>query len=102
MLDQFNDQLNKNIESKNLENLKQHKPFIINLDDLEFFWQMSNSEKVAEQFIDFVESWSTSKDKGPYHFNFSHFVSKNHKKDEVKNNSGDFFNWKKFSESLTS
>ncbi len=102
MLDQFNDQLNKNIESKNLENLKQHKPFIINLDDLEFFWQMSNSEKVAEQFIDFAESWSTSKDKGPYHFNFSHFVSKNHKKDEVKNNSGDFFNWKKFSESLTS
>jgi len=100
MLDRFNSQLRENIVSKNLDNLKQNKPLIINLDDLEIFWRISNSKKAADQFIAFVENWRKLQDKGPYHFNFSYFVSEAHKQDEVENNSKEFFNWKQFTEKL--
>lgn len=100
MLDCFNSQLSENVVSKNLDNIKQNRPLIINLDDIEIFWRISNSEKVADQFIDFVEKWRQLQDKGLYHFNFSYFVSETHKQEDVKNNSKDFFSWKSFIEKL--
>jgi len=100
MLDRFNSQLTENVASKSLDNIKHNKPLIINLDDLEIFWRISNDKKATEQFIGFVENWQKIQDKGPYHFNFSYFVSETHKKDDVKNNSKDFFNWKNFTEKL--
>ncbi len=100
MLNRFKSQLSENIDNKNLINLKSHTPFIINLDDLEIFWRMSNSEKAADQFSAFVENWTKLQDKGPYHFNFSYFMSESYKKDEVKNNSNKFFSWKNFIEKL--
>jgi len=101
MLDRFNSQLTENITSKSLDNIEQNKPLIINLDDLEFFWHTSNSEKAREQFIDFVEQWRKLQTKGSYHFNFSYFVSDTHKQKDVKNNSIDFFNWKNFIKQLS-
>mgnify|MGYP001583553027 CR=1 FL=1 len=101
MLDRFNSQLSENVVSKNLDNIKQNRPLIINLDDIEIFWRVSNSEKAADQFIDLVEKWRKLQDKGPYHFNFSYFVSETHKQEDVKNNSKDFFSWKNFIEKLS-
>lgn len=100
ILDRFNNQLSENIDSKSLNNVKQNKPLVINLDDLEIFWRISDSEKAVDQFIEFVENWSKLQDKGPYHFNFSYFVSETHKKDAVKNSSKEFFNWKQFAKKI--
>lgn len=100
LLDRFDGYLKKNIDSKKLDNIKQNKPLIINLDDLEIFWKISNSEKASEQFIGFVEDWRKLQDKGPYHFSFSYFFSESFKQGEVKNNSSDFFDWNKFTENL--
>jgi len=100
LLDRFNGQLNKNIVSKNLHNLKLNKPLILNLDDLEVFWTLSNSKKATEQFIDFVETWNILAEKGPYHFSFSNFISNKYRKDEIDNKSNNLFNWKNFVEKL--
>lgn len=101
MLDRFNSQLSENVVSKNLGSIRQNRPLIINLDDIEIFWRISNSEKAVDQFINFVEKWRKCQDKELYHFNFSYFVSEIHKKDEVKNNSNNFFSWKNFTEKLS-
>lgn len=101
MLDRFNSQLSENVLSKNLDNIKQNRPLIINLDDMEIILRISNSEKAADQFIDFVEKWRKIQDKGPYHFNFSYFVSKTHEQKDVNNNSKDFYSWKNFVEKLS-
>ncbi len=96
LLDRFNNFLSDNIASKKLNNLKRNKPLIINLDDLENFWKISDLAKSSEQFIEFINNWKGLKDKGPYHFNFSYFMAETYNKQEIQNDFNDFFNWQEF------
>lgn len=96
MLDELDGQISKKINNKNLTQLIEHKPLILNMDDLEFFWRVSNSAYAAEQFSVFVNNWQQLKDKGPYSYNFLYFMSENHQEEEINNNSSGFFNWNEF------
>ena len=99
LLTQLYPELHTEVErekTKELKNIDDNKTLIINLDDLEEFWRISNKQNVAGQFIEFVENWGKCTNKGRYHFSFSYFIAGTYRHDEVNNNYIDFFNWKGF------
>ncbi len=101
MLDRFDGLISKGIKENSLENLKTHKPTILNLDDFEFFWQIAKKEDVIDQFATCVEGWEENKpSKGKYHYNFLFFNSESHSKTTVNLDFCKFFNFKTFMENL--
>lgn len=101
ILEQFDSQISEKINEKNLDNLKVNKPLIICLDDLEIYWSQSKSENSTPKFIDLVERWTSLEVKGPYHFNFSYFMSEMCHENKANKNFKEFFNWKEFVANLT-
>lgn len=73
LFNRFDNFMFRHIESKKLNNLKDAKPLIINLDDLEYYWAFCDPNN-GNNFIDYVDSWNNTP-KGQYHYNFCYFVS---------------------------
>ncbi len=74
------------IEKNNLDNLKINKPLIINLDDLENFWQYNKNQETSDsEFLEIVLNWNNERNKGKFHFNFSYFIS------DLKENKGEMY-----------
>ncbi|MFQ5713926.1 MAG: hypothetical protein ACE5GU_07835 [Candidatus Scalinduaceae bacterium] len=76
--------IDQKISNKNLDNLKEYKPLIINLDDLERFWAVSDSNKAEQEFIQYIEAWE-KEEKNIFHYNFSLYM--NNKSGNVVKNS---------------
>jgi len=97
LINKFNNVLEFNINnSSKLANIKNHKPLLICLDDLETFWAFSNPSDATKKFIKFIEDWGEN-EKGGHHYNFSYYMSKIDNRvvnDEYKT----FFNLNKFLE----
>ena len=85
LLNKFDNYLEDEINKNGLKNLRNRKPLIINLDDLEIFWAISTENAADTDFIDCIESWEKAKaEKGPFHYNFSYFIA-NKKNGVVRN-----------------
>ncbi|MDP2279901.1 MAG: hypothetical protein Q8K51_16985, partial [Nitrospirota bacterium] len=75
LLNKFDNYLENEINKNGLQNLRNRKSLIINLDDLEIFWAMSTENAAEADFIGCIESWEKAKaEKGPFHYNFSYFI----------------------------
>ena len=83
-LDESSGFIEQKISNKNLDNLKEYKPLIINLDDLERFWAVSDSNKAEQEFIQYIEAWE-KEEKNIFHYNFSLYM--NNKSGNVVKNS---------------
>lgn len=100
VLEKFDRCISENIASKNLTNLKDNLPIILNLDDLEVFWNLSNKKKAKNQFVDLLNQWRSLQTKGHNHFSFSSFLSESFNKEDVKNDFNKFFSWGRFIDQL--
>ncbi len=99
LLERFDGCISKGIEENGLNNLKGNTPLILNLDDIELFWRISNSKKAVEQFTGLINQWNQlGKGKGQYHFSFSYFISKSDEK--IDNDFKNFFNWADFMDQI--
>ena len=76
LLNRFNNILYEKINEHNLENLKEAKPVILNLDDLETFWAISSHGKENEEFYKLLSKWE-HEEKGKYLYNFAAYASEN-------------------------
>ena len=66
LINEFDEFIDKEISKKNLNNLIKYKPLIINLDDLEMFWSISDSNNAEKELICYIESWEKEK-KNSFH-----------------------------------
>jgi len=73
LLNKNDNYLNKKINDLALENLKDHKPIILSLNDLETFWAGTNEGEETKEFISELKSWE-SLYKGPYFFKFANYT----------------------------
>ncbi len=94
LFNRFDSFMFRHIESKNLNNLKDAKPLIINLDDLEYYWAFGDPNNV-KNFIDYVDSWNNTS-KGQYHYNFCYFISSQNNGVAKNSEYRDFFNFPRF------
>lgn len=99
LLNQFDNILDQEIQKYKLTNIKQYKPLIICLDDLEIFWALCTEEKAVQEFEECLQGWERS-DKGKVLYNFSNYISS--KNDAVIKNGKylDFFDYSKFLKEL--
>jgi len=74
LLNRIDHILDKKIKENSLSNLRNNKPLILSLDDLETFWAISTKGKEGEEFIDRLKIWEETQ-KGNYSFNFASFIS---------------------------
>lgn len=73
-LDEFDNMLTKGINDDRLENLKEFKPLIINLDDLETFWAHVKTPSSCYEFIKSIQKWEKT-NKWLYFGSFTYFLS---------------------------
>lgn len=83
-----------------MENLKIHKPLILKLDDIEWFWKNTDTGNMIDQFIQsIINREKESTYKGEYHFNFLlSFDDLNKFNESNKSNSSfmEFFDFQRF------
>lgn len=65
------------IDKSNLSYLKQYKPIILSLDDIEMFWAVTDQKNILYEFISSLIEWRNCMNKGSYLYNFSNFITDN-------------------------
>lgn len=75
LLDAIGGWLTRGLSEHSLDNLRLHKPIIIDLDDLETFWSFAREGSCVEDFLHASISWNNldGRDKGPFHFAFLNY-----------------------------
>lgn len=96
LLNEFDNIISINIQKNGLKNIQKHRPLIINLDDLETCWGYFKQQDSIKNFIEAVDSWNAIVEKGPYHYNFSGFISFYNEGKIENENYREFFNFNRF------
>ena len=73
LLNRFNNFIDEELEDNDLESFHEHKPLLMNLDQLESFWEMSPKEDALHKFVELHDEWD-SIDKGQSQYNFDFFL----------------------------
>ncbi len=76
LLNEFDALVSKEINDAELHALKEFKPVIICLDDLETFWALHSKEDAPEAFKGLLARWESVR-KGPHYFNLGQFMIRN-------------------------
>ncbi|EKD63827.1 MAG: hypothetical protein ACD_51C00187G0002 [uncultured bacterium] len=95
LLNQFNNILDTNTEKCALNNIQQHKPLIICLDDLEIFWALTNEDEAVGEVGRCFNAWEAAS-KGAWLYDFSSFISSQDKAVITNDNYLKFFDYSKF------
>jgi len=74
LLDPIGGWLTKAIKQNALKNLEKFKPIIMDLDDLEAYWGMSQADSSSTNFSEALLEWNALGNKGPFHFTLMNYL----------------------------
>lgn len=76
LINRYGGYLDKTIQDRGLDYLLKWKPIILTLEDIEFFWGLTEQENITQEFIRMLLEWQNYPQKGKYWYYFGNFANR--------------------------